>query len=715
MSFATETAKTSFQDELLIVFIIKESLTLTGWEYVSSPDAFTKLYKIAFSRGAVRKISEGTSLWDRKDSTADIYTNRQFWFDDSENILYGSFFHTTDPDTVTVTYGYEVYGATRDQIFHRTPTDSTTRQVFWPGIVTSAPSIRQELSDIFFGVLPSGSATIALENTNQTFSEVIDSGSLYNSDLEIYEVAGELSTANAKLVMTATIRDIAIEDSTLTLRVIDRFSKLDNLFLPTAKSGSYWTTANFAGLDPSFENAPIRLIYGYVEGHKAINLDYVEESPTTSDNRQWGIGFFGDSIDATVPASPSSTTTRTYLDSALGWQVGDTVDINSQYTKVTAVNTSGSHYIDHDAVVTPASASDTITLEPVSRVEIIRDGVTYLCYVGRDYQIVGSSISFTSSVESNVSLPSNIQAQEIVRCRVRGADVTVLTNETSGGSTVILGSSTHFDTAYGCTTNPGLLIGFILRRAENLNAVLAYIEEILDEDNFTAYCNAATEKLGFVIPQSANGSWPTCRQILSEIARTTLTQITINSSGQYTLRRVEPLPVSTDYTITDDEIEADSFTQTVDYNDIKSIVTVGYGYHELSLPTGQIASTRRVQEQSNDTTELHDADRELGFTSQLFREADATALCQNMLYALGARRGKVTLQAGPRFFNVQIGDSVTVQRQRLLGYPYVEGTLRSSDYRVIGYSRQFRDFKITLILDDQKGIEDNSGSWNTLG
>ena len=52
---------------------------------------------------------------------------------------------------------------------------------------------------------------------------------------------------------------------------------------------------------------------------------------------------------------------------------------------------------------------------------------------------------------------------------------------------------------------------------------------------------------------------------------------------------------------------------------------------------------------------------------------------------------------------------IEVSLEKLLGYAFTDGTLRIRDYEILGLDKGLRRVQITL--NDQKGIEDNSGTW----
>ena len=62
-----------------------------------------------------------------------------------------------------------------------------------------------------------------------------------------------------------------------------------------------------------------------------------------------------------------------------------------------------------------------------------------------------------------------------------------------------------------------------------------------------------------------------------------------------------------------------------------------------------------------------------------------------------------------RFFDSQINDVIRISRDRQPGFSFSDGTDQNRDGVIVSAFKGLNEIEIEL--DDQKGIEDNSGSW----
>jgi hypothetical protein len=208
------------------------------------------------------------------------------------------------------------------------------------------------------------------------------------------------------------------------------------------------------------------------------------------------------------------------------------------------------------------------------------------------------------------------------------------------------------------------------------------------------------------VPDSSGEDFKTYKDIISEIMRTAMLRLGKNTSGKWSLMQIGPMG-SPSKTIEDDEIQMGSVSYTFDYSDVVSDVVVEYAKQDLGEVVDGGVST---SSSSSETAKfLHSQRRQKTVPSLHYDATEAATLAQRYSFALAERRGILTIQTKNRFFDVLLGDVIRLSRQKIPGYSYAVGTTRTKDFVVIETLKSLN--RVTLTLDDQKGIEDNSGSW----
>ena len=346
------------------------------------------------------------------------------------------------------------------------------------------------------------------------------------------------------------------------------------------------------------------------------------------------------------------------------------------------------------------ASGDAIKRSFVGNITIVQDNVQYYPLYGRDYDsslaLSGGTTGFTfdSALESNLSMPNTLSPNDKVYCRVYGRKV----DTTIGGSPFGTDDSNTRN-----MTSPILILYDLLKRS-------GVTESEIDTATFQTLESANTEAISFGIPRdSSSVSFPTVKSIIVDIMKTSLIRMFINNSNKWTISLLEPI-ASTSKTIGDDEIGSESFNYSFNYTDVVSEVTVEYGYREVSDDLSQIGSVSSKVTASSDTaTYLHGISKLLNYQSLHFRSSDASVLANRLAYIFGDRDGVLNIQSTKRFFDNLLNDKVTIERKKMPGFNYDGETLNSRDFAITEFQKDLNS--VRLVLNDQKGIEDNSGSW----
>lgn len=709
MTYASLLSSEGIESQYLVVIKPRRLASVT-WTLVSG----TK-YKQSFSFGEIVALSDdGTSQTQASSSSL---SDGVWYHDTSDDFLYIDI--GSNPALSDIVYTYELYFGTFDAHFYRDPLDNSTRVVYFEPLITKSPQISQSSTDDLFGVLPTVTTSITISNTTQFIQEHVYESSFNNAEIKIYHYLDELTVANTKLVAKGFCGNVNYRENETSIEVFDNRALFEKEFRHNIGL-SFFATSALAGLDPDFEGKPIRKVYGVVDKFIPVNIDYNASNASSTNNRDWictnphnNLG----SITATVPASPSSTVTRTYLASANGIVVGDSVKLNftsgTYYRIVTAVNKTGSHYIEHATVggANQAQTNDTVYRSFISKVTILRNGFAPLVLLyGQDYteytdstnKLCGFTLvdnfeaSYSGSGEifqSNSNSPY-LQTTDIVFCRIYGHT----NQETLSASP--FGSN---------STTTGTLTQAIVILYSLLKNNLSLSESQIDTGTFTTLQSTVTDEIGFAIPRKNGEDFPRYKEIISDILQTILIKFLIDDDNLYSLSVTAPMGAYTK-SIEDDEILSDSFEYLFDYKDIISDVIVEYEPKEISA-TNQSGNVfySKVTSTSNLATRLHDVTKQKSFQSLHFIESEAQTLADHLAFALGDRRGRIKFKTKNRFFDSQINDVVRISRDRQPGFSFVDGTNQNRDGVIVSAFKGLNE--IVIEIDDQKGIEDNSGSW----
>lgn len=697
MSYADLLEREGIEQQFLSV--IKPRRKVTGFTLVSG-----SIYKISFDYGHVSGVAQnGTALTEH---TSSALSAGQFYYDFDASELYVRTTDSSNPSTKFLVATYELYVGTFDAHIGRNPLDSTSRQVYYEPIISKAPTIKASLGSSLFGYLPVGSSQLTLTNVTHILEHHVYDSSFNQADVKIYHWLGkELDSNNIKLVYNGIIKSLDYSDRDISIKMVDRID-IFNKDYRNQVGASFFSLSDFPNLNPNAAGYPIRQVYGYVKGFVPVNIDYVIEGQTTSDNRDFVVinedSNLG-SVSTTVPASPASTTTRTYLTSAVGFQVGDSVWIDGAtdyFVKVTAV---GANFIDHAAIGAPANTGETVKRSFVGNVYIIQEQVVYEAMYGRDYDEATfaqntAGFSFDTSLESNLSIPNTLSGNDVVFCNVYGHKNTV----TLGGPAFGSNDSTLGNLAQG------VVILFDLLKKSGLS------ESEINTASFTALQSSNTDRIGFAIPETSSGSFPSYKNIFTSsdsggVLFTLLLRFLVDNDGKWKISQLGP-SVSATKTIDDTEILEGSIGYDFDYSDIISDVFVEYLKQEKTTDANRTSeAVERVNAESENARFLHGVDKEKTFKSFHIFESEAQTLCNRLSYIFGERKGTLSISTKNRFFDTLINETHTVTRTALPGNEFDDETEFSRDVVVESTNKGLRQVQITF--DDQLGIESNSGSW----
>ena len=526
--------------------VLKPTILLKGSDF-SNPSS--QVYKISFPYGKPISVqinlgaSSTTLFSSSEDTSTAVGANMWFWDREDEEFYYGSTIAII-PFNFFITY--EIYLGTIGDYFNRIPTNSSSEVFYYEPLIVQEPSIRQQQRDLFFGFLSGNTGSITLNNADQFFNQITRNTSFNDAAIDLYHCLGDLETANIKKVLTGVMRNVIHRDNNINIQILN-----NNDILDKSKSTNLYTSTKFSNLDPQYEGAVVRTVFGSIDGFVPVNLDYNEAAPSTSNNRTWGC------IDKTTNLSTitrnvsggSHTATSTNLDSVDGIRVGDMFLFNravgtDEYVEITGVGFAGTT-VSHAALSGGAMADgDTIERGFVGNIQIVQDGTRYFPRYNRDYTIAVdissdgvSGFTFTSSMETNLGM-STLSPADDVSCRVYGSFENPSINSNTIGDTDKVQDSSEKNSL--TNSSPATIIPFLLREA---GIAEADIDDATFDDVYDTLENGNAEKIMCTLatPRNALDPSETYRQIIERVLKSVLCRLTINVDGKWIMEYIGTL------------------------------------------------------------------------------------------------------------------------------------------------------------------------------
>lgn len=668
------------------------------------------VYSLDFDYGQVVSIEQnGLAL---SEGSSPSLSAGEFYYDFTDEVLYVRMTDSSNPSTKFVVAFYEMYFGTADAHWYRDPLDDSTRTVYFDALINKPVDFKSTIADSLFGYIPLQTSSITLINAEHIFEKHIYDSSFNQASIRIYHVLDKITDIdidNIALVYDGFCSDISYSADRITIKTFDRFDELTKEWRNS--ESSFFNQTDFPNVDPQSLGKCIRYVYGVIDGFSPVNVDFVAASaaPTTSDNRDFAV--IGEQtgmadLSRTVAASPASTATRTYLNNASGFMVGDSVWLDravgtDEYKIVTVVDY-GADFIEHTALSGGAMASgDTVKRSFVGNIFIVQNNITYQPLFNRDYtsnySMAGgvSGFSLSTSMEANLSMAATFNPNDKIFCKVYGRTNNVTISASPFGSN---------DAESANLTHPVVILYDILKSRVPMS------EDAINLASFQALESGNTEAIGIAIPDTKTGKFPKLKDIINQILQTGLIRQYIDNDLKWKVSRIAPLGSPTKST-DDNEILKDSFTYQFSYQEIVSDVTVEYAKAENNpnVPTSSNPRTKQTSVDSDNAKYLHKVSKQKTYQSLHFKLVDADTLAMRIQFYLSERSGNVTIKMKNRFFDSLINDTIEVTRTKLPGFEFDGETEFTNSFSITDITKGLRS--VDIKMEDQLGIENNSGSW----
>jgi len=670
-------AKNNAFSEKNFLAIIEPAIIIADWIHVSGDiyycdftisDEFIEYVSNVTSDGSYlvlhtnSSVTSGKYFWD--------YYNRKLYINIGEN-----------PANKMMVVFFQIYFGTKTMNHYRNPDDINSEVVYFAPRISSATIPQIDQTDMM--VFGSSSGTIYLINSDGKFY-IYDNASFKNKNIIIYHVLDDLN--NNKMIFKGKISDLSIDDRTLNLSYRQVDYVFNNQFNSYYASGSdpakgFFNKTDFPNIDLTLDGYAIRTVYGCLDDVMPVNIDYAEQAAIDV-NRNFVIrsdGINDHKLNYSVIAIPTSTTSRIYIGTHC-LRVDDAVKIilNSipEYSWVSAV---GSNYIDVSPALSniPSSlTSDNVLRSSIGYIKIKENnGTIYNLAFDRDFTeaiFANNTLGFilTDNFEANhPGMPIFDPKGMIIFCRIYG-------KKALAGNDLKFGNMTA-----------GELI---------LEDILTNYAGILPAD---ININSNLFSLGLSIPDKLQTTFPTYREIIRSINTSCLGQLFFDADNKITYRLIEPMGTSS--IILDDKI---LYSIGINFNgdDICNQVTIFWNYKE-NVNGSNISSHQRENMFSDKATYLHEVSKSFDIYTNLIKQSEALTIVNRYKIILEDWARIFSISAGVSLIENLVGDTIEVDRTKMLG----NNTIRKMVITKIKKNLN----NVELDCNDQKNIEENSGSW----
>ena len=639
------------------------------------------------------------------------------YYDTGTGTLYINWTRGGSPDSppfgvqAGVTAAYEIFISSSNQSGLSDPLEPSSDVVDWEGKLLEVPFPTSGSRDNLFGFLPVSNGAIRFINDGW-FSPYFDRV-WKNADVSVYILTGRtmeeaIAYGGVRQVFLGFVTGLSESNGTVSINCSDYLSILDNKI---RTPGFTYNIFDFPNGEQGLSTLPIREVYGMVDSFRPINM--AVGGAATFNNRYWGGTFNGpEYLQYTVDHTQANTSTRTYTTTRPKYNPGDSVDFLDNagcYAFVTACYPD-LNYFEHTSISRTVSAGNRVTRGHIANVSIIdRDGNHYFLKLTEHYTL------FTGGNSHGFRLIDNVEAalgmahspfdpsQDRIVCRAYG---TMNPQFYSDASYVLTTSDKG-----GVSSRSAVLVYRLLREAgipiENIDKTSW---ELAGDDS---------PAMGFVVPAAYNEleETRTYHEVISSLLQGSLLNVNlINASDgsiKIGLSKIQPISGATDFTVSDQDFREFSFEE--EHSDVYSDVRVDFhqpdfdaspGAYNIDAHLAGDFATNHVESTEN----LYQTNKKYSLNTLHTDQGEGIDFARRISYILSQRRRLINLVLPQKFVGESfVGKTFTIQRDLLPGFSYAFGTANEIKAVVVEVEKNIENVRLTL--DDQKGVQDNSGSW----
>lgn len=655
------------------------------------------IYKANVTQYVSSVVIDGLTLTAHTNSSL---SSGQYYYDFSQKTLYVRDFADANPNTKWTIVTVEHYFSTIDAHWHRIPTNNNSEVVYFEPLMSKAPVIEEDASSIEEGFIPRQTTTCELINAENYFNEVIKTYSFSNATAKLYHwLSLDLSVSNIKHVGTFICERLYFKNDKVIFTLGERASVLLDEFRHESSVESFYKKSTHSLIDPKSEGCAVRKVFGRVNGVVPVNISYKDENPTTSDNRTWvvcgGQSGLGDLV-VTVLSSPVSTTTRTYVASVNGLNIGDTILIDKALDESAIITGVGSNYIDHTAISVPAVGGDLVKRAFVSAVFIEENGTLHRALYGRDYTVTTtlpgghSGFVFSTNLEINLGM-ATLKPTDPIFCTVYGPRSLVTLNGPVFGSN---------DPRTDNSARPAQVLLYLMKRA-------GVMDSEIDATTWGGALASLRSGISFSTPGIVSArSHDKVNELIANILKSSLSVLRYDGE-KFFLRGISPFGAP-NLELVEDELIGNSTSFEFDYKkSLRSDITVRFDRREVDFKS--ISETFRTRTYISDSARyLHLINKTKDVEIYYHFESDADYIAQRMMFISSNVDEEISLRIKNRGYLLKTGDTIDLGRAILPGFSY-DGELHNRKYRVVRIEKTING--VTVFAIDQRGIEDNNLLW----
>lgn len=661
----------------------------------------------------------------------------RFNYDNATKTLYFCSSNTdTENEDVTWYAEYDILLATKEIAAKRDLVENEYYPIVlrddeypWRPNLLGFSDVSYEIADQAGGIIPTNSSSFDCTNADGFFDESLYDSSYSEAYVDFIRCIGEpTSDGDFEFVFRGRIKSYSQSGSRLSFTVANDNSTLDqtasvrltgilaSMFFPLTPSYYGWDSENLVNysLDPNYEGRPAREAYGFVSSMVLPNVHYYEGATGNNKNDVFYVGINSERTKwATYGAAtggPSSTTTRTYLLTVSGLEVGEDVDLDhTNMRTITAIGSaSGSPYIEHSAIGSPLASGDTVYRYPANKVFIIQDGVVRRLSPENEYTYYTEGSTGTAFYIKLMNPYVVPRAGDIVYATIKAPNSASMQQAGNFSPPYgIMTSGEYQEMLRTGITAEYLLYSFMLQIFPQFAGTDT---GQLDVDTWEEFIADNRTPVSAALPFSLGDDLPTWRNVIEQLCTTALCRIFPDNEGRWTVRKIATIGTPA-ATITSDDIVKDSFSYQTEYRDLITTASVMYETGDINQ-FNQVRSGESLGRQSSSSilykNNEHITSRQRSFRTFIKDTDDAEERALQMRHIFSDRRSITSFSTSREFDHLLPGDTVRVERKRLPGFA-PSNTENSRDYVLVGISKGAK--KVTLYLDDQKGIEDNSADF----
>lgn len=710
MSFATNLEKAAVQKYPLVM--LRPRRKITSWESMGGV-----VYRSSFTLGFITScwIQYGVNLTEAASSAV---AGGEFYYDHANGYLYvGS---VVDPTAVGRFVEYEIHLSTSYFRGPRDPLDTTSQVVDWLPYLAQEPAPQNGSRDNLYGFNPLLQSALNIHNSNGWMNEHLHESSFRLALVKTWLMADSNYDrarlfSNIKQTFLGYAGDsLSLQDRIVSISCGDYFGALDKQLSMTK-----FTTSLAPNCEPGACNSGaewlVRRIRGRVEQMRPVNVDY-DATPATNKNRDWVVMEEEATLDEAtytlvVDHLAANTATKTFFTETPKVMAGDVFAMTNngvtRYGTVTAVDYASKWFTHDDFSGRTVTAGDTATRYFVGSITIVReDGQIVRPMPSRDFVRGSGTLGtlptgtrgfiFVDNFEANVSMATPLDpATDTIYITAYGPKEL----QKYSDNTTDVGVVTDYG---GADSSPESLVYWLLR-AGGIDA------DLIDEASLQSAGSDNSKPLGLAIPRvHTQADAPTYKELLQLVLQSAIWRLGFVASGNEVkvgVAPTQPFVAGADYDV--DELDARAMAYEHDYANIYSVVKTPHNRKDVLEENEEQAWATAGVDLAED---LHLVNRTLTLESLHYVYADAAEMAQRLAYAVSDRRGIYRFELEQRFIDkTNIGATYDLTREELPGYAQVVGTKRTRQIAAIEIVKS--SLGATLVAEDQKGIQDNSGSW----